>query len=510
VPIYNGPGSEFTEIGALAVGTPVRVLGDMQQDWIPVECPAGGADSCWVLWDYNALYPHEGSPLTLSIPDPASLKTEYTNTTPSPDGRWQAQMTHSETVALAGEWEASFFYVELKVVSLADGTTWTPVSEWHAAGLGQEYAPQPFYWSKDGRFLYYTSSFDHHAACVVYDNIGDYLNRLDLSDGSVATLRPPQARGILALSSDETLMAYLSDQKLIVREMAAAYDEADASQDSVKWQIPLQVAWPAQVSRIAWSPDNRQVLVTVTEIGDNCQLASRSTWELDVETGAFTAAPIVCPQPEAASSAARETFLIFCGGPDHVNVAYNGSLIIDGALTAEAYVNYFGSDEAGQIIEIVDVFNISYAGNEVSFCLFAQGTADQQAGWRCLSYPQPERNRWVHLAGSWDGETMYLFVDGALKAEMPFAGPLSRGGPDLKLGNSWMLFDGFNGFIDEVRFSSISRYDADFEPQSQFTADEFTVGLWHFDEGQGTATADESSNENDGILSSFVRWGSQP
>jgi len=44
---------------------------------------------------------------------------------------------------------------------------------------------------------------------------------------------------------------------------------------------------PVNISQIAWSPDSRQVLVTVTELADNCQPTSATDWELDVATGEF-------------------------------------------------------------------------------------------------------------------------------------------------------------------------------------------------------------------------------
>jgi len=54
--------------------------------------------------------------------------------------------------------------------------------------------------------------------------------RLDLTDGSVVPLPPPQPFGIYSISPDETVLAYLngqrmadlSDQNLFVRELATA------------------------------------------------------------------------------------------------------------------------------------------------------------------------------------------------------------------------------------------------------------------------------------------------
>jgi len=54
--------------------------------------------------------------------------------------------------------------------------------------------------------------------------------------------------------------------------------------------------------------------------------------------------------------------------------------------------------------------------------------------------------------------------------------------------------------------SSIARYSADFIPQKRFTTDFDTVGLWHFDETEGTTAADSSSNSLNGTLNGGVTW----
>jgi hypothetical protein len=50
----------------------------------------------------------------------------------------------------------------------------------------------------------------------------------------------------------------------------------------------LNIEWPTQVSEIAWSEDSRKLLVIATRLADDfCNLASVTTWELDIETGEF-------------------------------------------------------------------------------------------------------------------------------------------------------------------------------------------------------------------------------
>ncbi len=294
VAIYSGPGGEHPPVGTLAAGVAARVIGGQEGEywpdrWMNIACPEGITGDCWVLWDMNALHPYEGPPAALNIPDPASLRIESSHTETSPDGRWQALATESEKVSLDGDL-AFFFYVELTATSLEEGTSWTPVSEWHVYGLGLEPAPRPFYWSQDGHYLYYTSITVPDGGCGYFANSGESLDRLDLTDGTVAVLPPPRSRGILALSPDETRMAYLSyidGYQLIVRDLGAAYTSGTAGGNSIQWQIPLDLVLPEAVSQIAWTPDGGQVLLTVTEVADNCQPARTTEWELDVATGEF-------------------------------------------------------------------------------------------------------------------------------------------------------------------------------------------------------------------------------
>lgn len=55
----------------------------------------------------------------------------------------------------------------------------------------------------------------------------------------------------------------------------------------------------------------------------------------------------------------------------------------------------------------------------------------------------------------------------------------------------------FAGYIDEVRISTVARYDGDekdFMPRGKFKVDARTVALWHFDEPDGTQKFSDASN----------------
>jgi len=54
----------------------------------------------------------------------------------------------------------------------------------------------------------------------------------------------------------------------------------------------------------------------------------------------------------------------------------------------------------------------------------------------------------------------------------------------------------FQGWIDEVRISSVVRYTADFTPEARFADDDHTKALYHFDELPGATEFQDSSGNN--------------
>ena len=75
------------------------------------------------------------------------------------------------------------------------------------------------------------------------------------------------------------------------------------------------------------------------------------------------------------------------------------------------------------------------------------------------------------------------------------------GGFGKKIGSSGHdhFWGAFAGYIDDVRISTVARYDVKkqgFTPRGKFENDVKTVALWHFDEPGGTRKfSDTSGNE---------------
>jgi Concanavalin A-like lectin/glucanases superfamily len=61
------------------------------------------------------------------------------------------------------------------------------------------------------------------------------------------------------------------------------------------------------------------------------------------------------------------------------------------------------------------------------------------------------RNRWSHLAMTWDGLTMRMYVDGEQVSSHALVGTAPASGGPLRIGGNAIWPEFFKGVIDEVR-----------------------------------------------------------
>lgn len=128
---------------------------------------------------------------------------------------------------------------------------------------------------------------------------------------------------------------------------------------------------------------------------------------------------------------------------------------------------------------------------------------------------------WKHIAVTRNSSTgeIAIFVNGQLDASVlsGITGDISyrtgrytdwENDPYIVLGAEKHDYDNnfypsYNGYLDELRISNIVRYTEAYTPQIVFTDDEYTVALYHFDEGEGDVLydyAEISGNNSDGTI----------
>jgi hypothetical protein len=117
---------------------------------------------------------------------------------------------------------------------------------------------------------------------------------------------------------------------------------------------------------------------------------------------------------------------------------------------------------------------------------------------------------WYHVAGTYDGSALHLYVNGVQVASSQLTGDIDPSTHPLRIGSVDGAGGGdlFVGSIDEVRISNVVRYSGTFTPQTTpFQPDVNTAALWHLDEGTGTSIVDASGSNNNGTLIGSPTWG---
>lgn len=203
------------------------------------------------------------------------------------------------------------------------------------------------------------------------------------------------------------------------------------------------------------------------------------------------------------SQSFAESSLQFNGTND-VQIADSSSLQVTNKMTLEAWIKPTQASGHKHITG-KNYYELSIepsgSGFLVKYEILINGI------WRTISSSAFSFNQWYHVAGSYNGSVMRLFMDGNQVASKTTSGNITQSSNSFRIGAVKATNDLFVGFIDEVRMSNNARYTSNFtKPTSPFTPDSNTKGLWHLDEGTGSTTEDSSGNNNNGILVNNPVW----
>lgn len=134
----------------------------------------------------------------------------------------------------------------------------------------------------------------------------------------------------------------------------------------------------------------------------------------------------------------------FDGSDGHVRIPDHPSLRFTDALTIEAWVNPFDVDAGqGQIVDKWDAVGgydqrsyslVLFAGGQCSFIVSPGGT---DAGVTyVVSTTSVPINEWTHVAGTYDGETLKVYVNGVLEDEGDYSDGIFPGENDMAIGGA--------------------------------------------------------------------------
>jgi hypothetical protein len=141
------------------------------------------------------------------------------------------------------------------------------------------------------------------------------------------------------------------------------------------------------------------------------------------------------------------------GAGSLVSVPDNSLLDITGNLTLEAWVYPTNAASAWQNVILKGGPNtvLSYILNGAGMPGFAPSFYVNVAASGVFSTGTLPLNAWTHLAGTYDGSTMKIYINGALAGSAPQTGALAASSDGLYIGGNPYWGHNFTGLIDEVR-----------------------------------------------------------
>ncbi len=211
--------------------------------------------------------------------------------------------------------------------------------------------------------------------------------------------------------------------------------------------------------------------------------------------------------------------LSFDGINDVVTMPDNNSLDITTAITLEAWVYATKNTGIQNVInKSSNTINNGYifprtddGWTHAIFYLFIAGS------WKVLQVNYPSLNAWHHLAGTYDGTTMKVYVDGTLASSLVIAGTIASNSNPLTLGNQTGFLEYFGGFADEFRVWNVARTQAEIQANMSRELDPTTqtalVSYYTTNQGitagtnTGLATLPDQKGENNGTITNFNLTG---
>jgi hypothetical protein len=180
------------------------------------------------------------TPLATAPVERGDLSMDRRSERTSPDRDWKTLALFQVPVA-GGE-----YYQQFTVSHISGSPSYTLIDGWFTLLPGYTLA-EPLAWSQSGDAFYYTNNYQADGCALLYN--GSDLYRVDLADGKVTEVLPPNTTIKLGLAQDEIHVAYqaMGAQALILHNL-----ESGAMQ-----RVELgDLLGNDQMGAIVWSPDS--------------------------------------------------------------------------------------------------------------------------------------------------------------------------------------------------------------------------------------------------------------
>lgn len=147
--------------------------------------------------------------------------------------------------------------------------------------------------------------------------------------------------------------------------------------------------------------------------------------------------------------------LSFDGSNDYVSVADSNSLDLTNKMTIEAWVRPTASSGWRTVM-------MKENSNEMAYGMYARESSNRPSGWLRINptsgssfsagaTPGLTLNAWTHMATTYDGTTLRLFINGVQRASRATTGSMYTTSGPLKFGGNAIWGEYFAGQLDEIR-----------------------------------------------------------
>lgn len=193
--------------------------------------------------------------------------------------------------------------------------------------------------------------------------------------------------------------------------------------------------------------------------------------------------------------------LSFDGVDDIVTVADSNSLDLTTGMTLEAWVKPDVVTSARTVLMKERSPNLSYG-----LYAAADPNGPRADGPAALDSPTSlPTGKWTHLAVTYNGSTLKIWVNGNVVASKATTASMVAGSGPLRIGSNTLWNERFDGLIDEVRVYNRPLTEAELENDMDTAVaaplpNSGPVAAYAFDEGSGTAVADASGQGNGGTF----------
>ncbi|MEN6428863.1 MAG: LamG-like jellyroll fold domain-containing protein [Phycisphaerales bacterium] len=316
--------------------------------------------------------------------------------------------------------------------------------------IGQRYAVSdlPVIWPGVTASFFSSTNFITVVAVPVmsgtYTTVPPAPKRIYACSGDVSLAAGTTIYGMLRVAGDLTV-AGSGCSITTVRNLPALYVGGD---------LLLDAASNLTVTGLTVVDGNLRIHSDVSNvrfIGGLCLAGTIAEATADASGNGLTGT--LCGNPTWETNGALGGALRFDGSDDSVACGNNAVLDLTTGLTVAAWVKAERADATAQETLVVKsgAYSLAIQSSNVVFAVYS----DSAAAWKVVQFPVGAgfNGAWHHVAGTFDGSTLALYVDGALQGSTAYAGAIaSRPANSLSLGSDGVKF--YQGTLDDVHVYS--------------------------------------------------------